>query len=165
MTNNLDGQIAALIQNAPADGTTPNVVAAIAPGLKMIAQQLQHLHYYILQTPDERWLVTTLSNLSQPHLEKRVIYAYPSLEDASTANSNSNSAGTEATILPVISILFQIIAIPKLESIIFFDTPGQIESGTEVKKEEIQNLIRSYLQQYKNNQSRTRSRSIPPDLA
>ncbi len=164
MTQDLDQQIAALIQHAPADGTTPNVVKAIAPGLKMIAQQLQHLHYYILQTADERWVLTTLSNLKQPRLEKRVIYAYPSVEDASLASSNHHAVAT-ATVLPVISILFQTVAIPKLDSIIFFETPGQIESATEVKKEEIQNLIHSYLQQYKKTQPRSRSRTIPPNLA
>jgi hypothetical protein len=161
----LDQQIQALVQNAPQDGTTPNVVRAIAPGLKMIAQQLQHLQYYILQTSDEGWVLTTLSNLKQPGLEKRVIYAYPSSEDAILANSTNNSTATGTTKLPVISILFQMVAIPKLDSIIFFETPGQFESGTEVKKEEIQNLIRSYLQQYQKNQPRSRSRSIPPNLA
>jgi hypothetical protein len=165
MTNHLDQQIQALIQNAPQDGTTPDVVKAIAPGLKMIAQQLQHLYYYILQTSDECWVLTTLSNLKQPRLEKRVIYAYPSAEDATLANSANNSAATETAKLSVISILFQIVAIPKLDSIIFFETPGQFDSGTEVKKEEIQNLIRSYLQQYQQQQPRSRSRSIPPNLA
>ncbi|MGB3535184.1 MAG: hypothetical protein WBA13_16925 [Microcoleaceae cyanobacterium] len=163
MTTDLNQQISALIQNAPADGKTPDIVAAIAPGLKMIAQQLQHLQYYILQAPDGRWVLTTLSNLKQPNLEKRVIYAYPSVEDASAQirAAQTSSSPTTAAILPVISILFQIVAIPNLDSIIFFETPGQIESGTEVKKEEIQNLIRSYLQQYQI----TKSRSIPPNLA
>ena len=163
MTNPLDQQITALIQNAPADGKTPDIVKAIAPGLKMIAQQLQHLHYYIQQTSDQRWVLTTLSNINQPHLEKRVIYAYPGLEDVSAQSSASQTPVTQAAMLPVISILFQMVAIPSLDSIIFFETPGQIESGTEVKKEEIQTLIRSYLQQYQNSQPRRRS--IPPNLA
>ncbi len=160
----LDQQIQALINNAPEDGTTPEVIKAIAPGLKMIAQQLQYLHYYIVQTLDEHWVLTTLSNLKQPHLKKRVIYAYPSLEDASIANT-SNTSPVNVALLPVISILFQTVAIPMLDSIIFFDTPGCVESGTEVKQEEIQNLIRSYLQQYQKTQPQPRSRSIPPNLA
>lgn len=159
----LDQQIATLIQNAPEDGITPQVVKAIAPGLKMIAQQLQHLHYYIPQTSDQRWVLTTLSNLSQPHLEKRVIYAYPCLEDISSPSQINHTPVTKGVMLPVISILFQMVAIPNLESIIFFETPGQIESGTEVKKEEIQTLISSYVQQYQ--KSKSRSRSIPPNLA
>ncbi|MGB3402991.1 MAG: hypothetical protein WBA77_09890 [Microcoleaceae cyanobacterium] len=159
----LDQQITALVLNAPTDGKTPDIVKAIAPGLKMIAQQLQHLHYYILQTSDGRWVLTTLSNVSQPHLEKRVIYAYPSSEDVNAQSRVNNPSVAQAALLPVISILFQMVAIPNLDSIIFFETPGQIESGTEVKKEEIQTLIRSYLQQYQ--RSKPRSGSIPPNLA
>ncbi len=147
----LDQQIQTLINHAPQDGTTVHLIKAIAPGLKMIAQQLEYSQYHILQTEDQSWMLTTLSNLKQPQLEKRVIYAYPSLEDAS-AQAASQTTKTRVALLPVISLLFQMLAIPMLDSMIFFDHPGSFDSGTEVKQEEIQTLVRSYLQQYQSTQ-------------
>ena len=147
----LDQQIQALINNGPQDRTTAHLVAAIAPGLKMIAQQLEYGEYYILQTVDQRWVLTTLSNLKQPKLEKRVIYAYPCLEDAAT-QANAQTSPADVAQLPVISLLFQMLALPMLDSLIFFDNPGSFESGTEVKQEEVQTLVRSYLQHYQSTQ-------------
>src|SRR4028118_787633 len=80
-------QIQALINNAPQDGTTPKAIEAIAPVLTLLASQLRHLEYYILQTLDQGWVVTTLSNRTQPEVEKNVIYAFPSLKDAADFQS------------------------------------------------------------------------------
>ena len=78
----LDQQMQALIDNAPQDGQTPLIMQAIAPVLKHFATRLQRSQYYILQSSDRSWLVTTLSNRSQPELEKNVIYAFPTLKDS-----------------------------------------------------------------------------------
>ncbi len=162
---NLDQQIQTLIDNAPQDGTTPDVVQAIAPALKILAQQLQQEHYYILQTMDQSWVLTTLSNLDQPQQEKRVIYAYPTLQDASIApDSSSVKSNVVAVPLPVVHILFQMVALKPLDSIIFFETPGNLDTGCEVQRDQVQNLIRTYLQQY-NSASQFKPRPIPPDFA
>ncbi len=162
----LDQQIQVLIDNAPQDGTTPGVVQAIAPALKILAEQLQRDHYYILQASDGSWVLTTLSHLDQPDLQKRVIYAYPTLQDASTASRVSSPADVRVTPLAVTHILFQMVALPKLDSIIFFEVSGRLESGTEVKCSEVQDLIRVYLERYRvTSQPPSRSRTIPPNLA
>lgn len=151
----LDRQIQALIENAPEDGKTPKIVEAIAPALKLLAEQLQHPQYFILQTLDENWVITTLSNRTQPNLEKRVIYAFPTLKDAT---SSSNEANVVAVAVPVIHILFQMVAIAPLDSLIFFEIPSNLATATEVKREDVQKLIGAYLQQYKYSK-------IPPNLA
>ncbi len=66
----LDEQIQTLIQNAPQDGTTPALVEAIAPILKQLAGQLRHSQYYIPQTLNQEWAITTLENRTQPSVEK-----------------------------------------------------------------------------------------------
>ncbi|MGK7920203.1 MAG: hypothetical protein AB4080_09400 [Trichodesmium sp.] len=158
---NLDQQIEALIKNSPQDGNTPQVVEAITPALKLLAQQLQHLQYYILQNLSQNWVLTTLSHRSQSELEKRVIYAFPTLEDASSSISEDNIL---AIPMPVIHILFQMIAIEPLDSLVFFEKPGNLTTATEVKREDVQRLISIYLRQYQTSSS-SHSSKIPPNLA
>lgn len=157
----LDQQIQTLIKNAPQDGNTPQVVEAITPALKLLAQQLQHLQYYILQTREQNWVLTTLSHRTQPELEKRVIYAFPTLKDASSSVVEDNIMATH---IPVIHILFQMVAIEPLDSLIFFETPGNLTTATEVKREDVQKLIGVYLQQYQPPSS-SNSTKIPTDFA
>ncbi|MEB3278146.1 MAG: hypothetical protein VKK42_04400 [Lyngbya sp.] len=160
----LDQQIQVLIDNAPQDGTTPGVIQAIAPALKILAEQLQRDHYYILQGTDKSWVLTTLGHLDQPDLQKRVIYAYPTFEEASNRSPISAPANLVAkpTPIAVTHILFQMVAIQPLDSIIFFEVPGSLDRGTEVKRSEVQDLIRVYLERYR---AMVQSRNIPPNFA
>ncbi|MEG3986137.1 hypothetical protein QUA13_03120 [Microcoleus sp. S28C3] len=152
----LDQQIQALIEKAPPDGSTPQILQAIAPALVLIAQQLQHLEYSILQAVDQSWAIVVLSNLKQPGREKRVIYAWTSLKDASQAAAAAGDR-LRPVLLPVTHILFQMIALEGLDSIVFFESPGNQEVGTEIPREQVQNLINVYLQQYR--------AAPPPDIA
>jgi hypothetical protein len=152
----LDQQIQALIEKAPRDGSTPQILQAIAPALVLIAQQLQHLEYSILQAVDQSWAIVVLSNLKEPGREKRVIYAWTSLKDASQAAAAAGDR-LRPVLLPVTHILFQMIALEGLDSIVFFESPGNQEVGTEIPREQVQNLINVYLQQYRS--------APPPDIA
>lgn len=152
----LDQQIKALIEKAPRDGSTPQILQAIAPALVLIAQQLQHLEYSILQAVDQSWALVVLSNLKEPGREKRVIYAWTSLKDASQAAAAAGDR-LRPVLLPVTHILFQMIALEGLDSIVFFESPGNQEVGTEIPREQVQNLISVYLQQYRS--------APPPDIA
>ncbi|MGF1494718.1 MAG: hypothetical protein ACFBSC_20180 [Microcoleaceae cyanobacterium] len=170
----LDQQIQLLIENAPQDGTTPEVVKAIAPALKALAEQLQNSQYYILQTNDEQWVSTVLRSLEQPEVEKQVLYAYPTARDAAQQSQTASGMTTVAVPLPITHILFQALAIQPLDSIVFLEVPGSVESGVEVKREEIQGLVQAYLQRYQENQVNASKNSarvspstsqIPPDIA
>jgi len=152
----LDQQIQALIEKAPRDGSTPQILQAIAPALVLIAQQLQHLEYSILQAVDQSWAMVVLSNLKEPGREKKVIYAWTSLKDASQAAAAAGDR-LRPVLLPVTHILFQMIALEGLDSIVFFESPGNQEVGTEIPREQVQNLINVYLQQYRS--------APPPDIA
>ena len=157
----LDQQIQTLIKNAPQDGKTPQVVAAITPALKLLAEQLKHMQYYILQTLEQNWVLTTLGHRTETELEKRVIYAFPTLKDASSSIVEDH---VMAIPVPVIHILFQMIAIEPLDSLIFFETPSNLTTATEVKRGDVQKLINIYLKQYQP-PSNSNSSKIPPDIA
>lgn len=160
----LDRQLQVLIDNAPQKDGTAVGVAAIAPVLKALASQLKSLEYYILQTFDQEWVMTTLSNRAQPDVEKNVVYAFATLKDATTFQSMPDPQ-TIAQKIRVIDLLFQLIAIDLVDSIVFFDTPGNLASGIEVRRQDLQNLIQTQLQQSPSPAGRKKSSNIPPDIA
>lgn len=161
---NLDEQIQSLIDDAPQDGVTPRLVAAIAPGLKLLAVKLRHSQYYILQNLDHDWVLTTLSNRANPDVEKRVIYAFPTLQDVTAASVTGIDPQMIAVPIPVIHILFELVALETVDSTVFFETPGDLTTGIEIRREDIQNLIQVQLQQNLSGGSASPSQ-LPPDIA
>ncbi len=155
----LDAQIADLQQNAPNDGVTANAITNIAPTLKAIASQLKHPQYYVLQTLEQGWMMTTLSSRTQPNTQKNIVYAYPTLKDAATSQSANKDPQVMAIPVPVVHILFQLLAMQPIDSLIFFETPGQIGQGIEIRRQDMQALIQAQLQQVQ------QASSIPSDLA
>jgi hypothetical protein len=160
---NLEQQIQVLIDQAPQDGTMPKVIEAIAPVLTLLANQLRHLEYYILQTLEQGWVMTTLSNRAQPEVEKNVIYAFPTLKDAADFQSVSDPQ-IIAKSVPVTHILFQMLALDPVNSTVFFDTPGNLTAGTEVRREDLQHLIQMQLQ-HMQLVPRSYPSNVPPDIA
>jgi hypothetical protein len=154
----IDQQLQDLIDNAPQDGTTPVAVEAIAPALKLVATQLKHQQYYVLQNLAQQWVVTTISNRHQPSLAKNVIYAFAGLKDATT-NPYSKDPQILALPVPVMHILFQMLAMKTVDSLIFLDIPGNPNVATEVTRENFQGLIQSHLQNLQ------RSLTPPPTIA
>ncbi len=149
---NLDRQIQLLIDDAPKDGITPQLIKAIAPGLKQLAAKLRYEEYYIIQSLDADWLVTTITNRK---LEKRVIYAFPTLHDSFAPSS----AELIALAIPVTHILFQLVALETVDSIIFLEIPGETNTGYEVKRQDIQKLIQVQIK------PTSPFNQIPPDIA
>ncbi|MBE9214822.1 hypothetical protein IQ247_19465 [Plectonema cf. radiosum LEGE 06105] len=155
----LQAQIQLLIDNAPQDGITTQLIAAIAPELIKIAQKLRFRQYYIVQNLEHDWVLTTLSNRTNPQLQKQIIYAYPTLQDVSTTSGVGLDPQMIAAPIGVIEILFQILALEPVDSIIFFNTPGTTANAVEIKRSQVQSIIERSLQQ-----NRRRS-DIPPDIA
>ncbi|MEM7727265.1 MAG: hypothetical protein AAF208_12990 [Cyanobacteria bacterium P01_A01_bin.45] len=154
-----EAQIKSLTDNAPQDGITPSLVVAIAPVLHAIAQTLDHNQYYILQNIDGNWLMTTLSNRKNPQTEKKVIYAFPNLKDASSDAIQNKDSQVTAIAVPTIHILFQLTALEPVDSIVFFETSGTSANTVEVQRYELLSLIEQRLQRNKTTDW------IPPDIA
>jgi hypothetical protein len=159
----LEQQIQDLIDNAPPDGVTPKVIEAITPVLKLLASQLRHLEYHVFQTLDQGWVLTTLSNRAQPEVEKNVIYAFATLKDAADFQSVSDPQIMAAAV-PVTHILFQMLAIDTVTSTVFFDTPGNLAAGIEVRRDDLQQLIRTQLKEI-GSAPRSYPSNLPPDIA
>jgi hypothetical protein len=155
----LEAQIQLLINNAPHDGITPQLITAIAPVLNAIAQKLRYPQYYILQSSESDWVLTTLSNRANPELEKHIIYAFPTLQDVTLTSSAGLDPQITAKAIPVTHILFQLVALEPVDSIVFFETPGTTTNAVEVRRSDLQKQIQQKLQ---HNRS---SKQVPPDIA
>ena len=157
---NIDQQIQELIDDAPQDGSTPTLVATIAPVLKFLASQLRRTQYYIVQTLDQNWAITALENRTQPGLEKNVIYAFSNLKDVSAGPYPMHDPQMLALPVPVTHVLFQMLATEMIHSVIFFDAPGNTTAGTEITREQLSGLIESHLLQ-----TQQLDATLPPDIA
>ncbi len=155
----IDQQIQILIDQSPQDGKTPLAVQAIAPILKQLAQTLQHPEYYILQTMENNWAATTLHSRQQPDQEKTVVYAFPTLQDATNAPNVIQDPQLVALAVPVSHILFQMIALKSVDSTVFFEKSGDYTTGTEINCQDLRHLVQNYLKQVRTNAQ------VPPDIA
>ncbi len=167
MSKVLDDQIQALLAGAPQDGQTPLLIEVITPLLKEIALQLKHSEYYILQNTEGRWMMTSLSHREEQQPDKTVIYAYATLADAQLSPHARMDNQVMALPTPVILILFQLLALQPVTSLLFFDSPGNRKEAVEVRRDDIQNLVKTQLklfQQLQHSQP-TQANPIPPDLA
>jgi hypothetical protein len=162
----LDQQLQALIDEAPNDGSTPDLIASIAPVLKAIAQRLQHPQYYVVQTLDQNWVMLTLNHRTQTETEKNVIYAFSSLKDISQSPFDLSDPNLMALPIPVTHVLFQMLSMGQDYSTIFFETPGSTLVGTEVQRSEIEEMIHQFWQSQADAvpQSNVQS-NIPSDIA
>lgn len=155
----LDKQIRDLIDNAPQDGTTPALIEAIAPVLKTFAARLRHTQYYVEQSLEKGWVINILEHSSEPGVQKKIIYAFPTLQDLSLNSASHRDPQMIALPVPITHILFQMAAVEDLHSVVFFETPGNAEIGTEVQRSELQAAIQTYL----HNQPIVPT--LPPDIA
>ncbi len=155
----LEQQAQVLVEQAPQDGTTPTLVNVVTPVLMEVANQLQHRLYYILQAADGRWLTTKLSNRHRPEVEKSVIYAFPTLQDAQANPQIYQGLQGAAVQMPVLHLLFQVFAIPSLDSVIFFEAGP--ETGVEIRCQELQELVQRQVEAYESQRTHQR---IPPNL-
>lgn len=158
----LDQQLQSLIEDAPQDGSTPQLVESIAPVLKAMAQRLRHLEYYVVQTLDQSWVMLTLQNPTQSEVTKTVIYAFSSLKDVSSGLIDLSDPNLITLPVPVTHILFQMLAMHNTDSTIFFETPGNVSIGTEIMRSDLEKMVQEFFQ----NQVDARSQNnIPSDIA
>jgi hypothetical protein len=62
--------------------------------------------------------------------------------------------------VPVTHIIFQMLAMKPIDSIIFFETPGNVNTGIEVRREDVQTMIQTQLRQTQPPPS-----TLPPNIA
>ena len=150
----LEQQLKLLIADAASHGVPVAVMVAIAPALKMLATQLQHNEYYILQNIESDLVLTTISNAKLKQ-QKKVIYAFVTVRDAMTFQGKSN-ADLIAVPIPVTQLLFRLFSLHQVDSIIFMNNFSDLNNGIEVRRDRLRDLIQQQIEKLK---------QTPPDIA
>jgi hypothetical protein len=147
---NLDAQVQSLIDGAP-DLESRMSVMAVGAALKQVAETFPHTHYYISQSTAGDWVVTTLRNSMDLTEEIQVIYAYGQPELVPEV------AGEIGFKLPIVQLLFELLAIPTIDRALFVHLAGGTQDTRTIGREDLQQLVAQYLQQLQ-------SASLPPDV-
>lgn len=150
---NLDQQIKTLTKDAPNDPEMRQITETFVPVLRRLAGKFRYLEYYVLQTPDQQWVSFTLNHRTQSHVEKTVIYAFPSPNDVATVLPSLDLSGLARVPIGIIDLLFQFYALNLGESLVLFDTSENTEKGVELCRSEFEYLLRESLD------------PLPPDIA
>jgi hypothetical protein len=145
----LEQQVQQLVAGA-SDPQTHWAVQITGAVLQSIAEQLAHLHYWIVTSKEGYWQSVHLSNLHAPEQEKTVVYAFA---DLTSANIDRLQAGQAdqlvCTEVAVIEILFRLLGLREIESVVFFDQSLIVDKGKEIKRSHLEKLCREQLEKYR----------------
>lgn len=147
MIMDLDQQLQNLINEAPQYGVPSLIMeGGVIPVISAYAHQLDYSSYYLRQNLDRNLVLTILGSSEHPEVEKRVIYAFPSLEDAKNFRDGSiNDANLMAEEVPVSQILFQMFTMKEVDSVIFIEKPDNYQQSKEIYCEKLQTAINQSL--------------------
>jgi hypothetical protein len=152
---NLDEQVQKLIDGAP-DAESRISVMAIAPILQQVAATLPQTTYYICQSQQGESVITTLRHNRQPNLEIKVIYAFTKTEDI--VGFDGGSLATQSAVeVPVIQLLFYLLAFPEIDRVVFLNNSQNLDIGKEISRQSLEDSIEQKLQQAPKSQ-------LPPDI-
>jgi hypothetical protein len=157
---NLDQQIKSLIDGAP-DPDSRISVMAIVPILRQVAVALPNLEYYICQSPQGEWAITTLCHRQQPDLEIQAIYAFTRVEDIIVVDRDALKLGV-AIKMPIVQILFNLLAFTEIDRVIFLNDSQDLDRGQEISRQDLETAIVWELQQQATADRHTST--LPPDI-
>jgi hypothetical protein len=107
-TDDLASQVQVLIQDAPSDDQTKQLVEIVANTLALFAtDHLNASHYYLIQDASGAWLKNTLIHRTQSAVEKTAIFIFFTLEDASKEIARLQNLQLSPQKIPVIDLLFR----------------------------------------------------------
>lgn len=142
---NLEQQFTDLINEAPNYGVPSNIMEfGVIPILRNYADSLTHEEYYLRQTLEDNLVMTVLANKNHPEIEKKVIYAFPSVKDAAKLQDNSDP-NIIAKAFPTSQILFQMFTMKEVDSIVFIDQINDLEQTQEIHCDDLKNAIQQKL--------------------
>jgi hypothetical protein len=151
----IDHQIQSLIDGAP-DPESRSSVMAIAPILQQFAVTLPQSEYYISQSSQGEWVVTTLQHRQQ-NVEISVIYAFNNIRDLQKFEASGLNLGA-AVKLPIVQLLFDLLAFPDLDRIIFLTDSNDLDRGREISRQELEAAV---VEEIHNSANRSQ---LPPDV-
>ncbi len=104
----MTSQIKALVNDAPADDGTKQLVENVAIALaQWINANLRHSHYYLIQDVSGAWVKSTLIHRTQSVGEKTAIFIFSDSEDVAKEIDSLQDIQVFCEKIPVIELLFR----------------------------------------------------------
>jgi hypothetical protein len=141
-TDELASQVQVLIQDAPSDDQTKQLVEIVANTLALFAtNHLNASHYYLIQDASGAWLKNTLTHRTQSTVEKTAIFIFFTLEDASKEIIRLQNPQFSVEKIPVIDLLFRFWTLNLSDSLIFDATPRT--TSLEITRSQLSTAIKA----------------------
>jgi|688.fasta_scaffold07852_11 hypothetical protein len=143
---NLKSQLQELSKGLQGIMSTVAIKKAIIPVMVSYAKRVKRGHFFVWTSPEQEWIVTTLCHRLDPSLEKRVVYAFTSTQDAKK-HEDFDDPGLRVVEVPIVLIFTKLLVSEGLDSIIFFPHRGNVKQGLELEKSQFLELIKDRLRQ------------------
>ncbi len=123
LIDDLADQVQVLIQDAPSDDQTKQLVKTVASTLALFARNhLNASQYYLIQDASGAWLKNVLIHRTQSNVEKTAIFIFSTLEDASKEVVRLQNVQLSPLKIPVTDLLFRFWTLNLSDSLIFHDS-------------------------------------------
>jgi hypothetical protein len=146
----LTSQIKALVDDAPADDGTRQLVENVAIALaQWVNGNLSHSHYYLIQDVSGAWIKSTLIHRTQSIGEKPAIFIFSDSEDVAKEIDNLQDIQVFCEKIPVIELLFRFWTLNLSDSLVVNEGGVTTRMMREITRSDLNTAIRGEKSQKK----------------
>ena len=139
----LTSQIKALVDDAPTDDGTKQLVENVAIALaRWVNANLVHSHYYLIQDASSAWIKSTLIHRTQSVGEKTVIFIFSSPEDVAKEIDSLQDLQVFQEKIPVIELLFRFWTLNLSDSLVVNEGGAATIRIREITRSDLDTAIR-----------------------
>ena len=146
----LTSQIKALVDDAPADDGTKQLVENVTIALaQWVNANLSHSHYYLIQDVSGAWIKSTLTHRTQSVGEKTAIFIFSDSEDIAKEIDNLQDIQAFCEKIPVIELLFRFWTLNLSDSLVVNEGDVTTRMMREITRSDLNTAIRGEKSQKK----------------
>ena len=139
----LTSQIESLVDDAPADDGTKQLVENVAIALaQWVNANLSHSHYYLIQDGSGAWIKSTLIHRTQSVGEKTAIFIFSSSEDIAKEIDSFQNIQVFPEKIPVIELLFRFWTLNLSDSLVVNEGGVTTRVMREITRSDLDTAIR-----------------------
>lgn len=146
----MTSQIKALVDDAPADDGTKQLVENVAIALaQWVNANLSHSHYYLIQDASGAWIKSTLTHRTQSVGEKTAIFIFSDSEDVAKEIDGLQDIQAFCEKIPVIELLFRFWTLNLSDLLIVNEGGVTTRMMREIRRSDLNTAIRGEKSQKK----------------
>ena len=139
----LTSQIKALVDDAPTDDGTKQLVENVAIALaQWVKVNLKHSHYYLIQDVSGAWIKSALVHRTQSVGEKTAIFIFSSPEDVAKEMDSLQDIQVSQEKIPIIELLFRFWTLNLSDSLVVKEGDSTTRMMREIIRSDLDTAIR-----------------------